>query len=520
MTSISEYQLLEPITRGSLEVFVAEERRTGLRRLVYLTSLEDASPQPSTRDILKRVRELGPEPVGVIVDAGTDPVEACIYLVTSFPSDPLAVQTWVREYYAFSTGKSGQSPAASAPALTRDVTTSQSSASSTESGARSTAAGGQPTRSGVIGASDSAGTIGKAEATPQVDPTMPIADAGAASVANASWQTTPEDASRQGSVSDLHKPEPSSTLRITGSVTEQRFSGPGSPPPTAQECLDHKTGEFTKFFRGNSSQAPDHAGLSAIDHAPMPANQGPGEFTRMFGSESQSGPRADTPEVRDAVTPNFNNPSPSRNTDLFSSSSEAALVSSEPVKEKPAWGGDFSSPKIDVTPPRIAQTSSVKDTPKPIWEEISQTGGVSQLFPSTAKQRVADQPATAAGPSEFTQIISGGLHEAPSTVAENISSFSTPAPVVLSQAPAPLAAAVPQVPVVPQPSPQPVASQAPAGFQLPVPQAIPQPAAPAKPTLPQAPPRKMASYLPMIIILNVLLITAIAIVLYFLLKPR
>ena len=98
MRSIGKYDLLEAIAGGDVEVFLAEEIRTRLRRLVCIIRWKDDPKPPSTRDILQAFRQLAPDPPGVIIDSGQDAASRSVYLVTSYPSDPLAIETWVKAY--------------------------------------------------------------------------------------------------------------------------------------------------------------------------------------------------------------------------------------------------------------------------------------------------------------------------------------------------------------------------------------------------------------------------------------
>ena len=107
MRSIGKYDLLEAIAGGDVEVFLAEEIRTRLRRLVCIIRWKDDPKPPSTRDILQAFRQLAPDPPGVIIDSGQDAASRSVYLVTSYPSDPLAIETWVKAYEVFAEKRRG-----------------------------------------------------------------------------------------------------------------------------------------------------------------------------------------------------------------------------------------------------------------------------------------------------------------------------------------------------------------------------------------------------------------------------
>ena len=73
MRSIGKYDLLEAIAGGDVEVFLAEEIRTRLRRLVCIIRWKDDPKPPSTRDILQAFRQLAPDPPGVPKNAFQPP---------------------------------------------------------------------------------------------------------------------------------------------------------------------------------------------------------------------------------------------------------------------------------------------------------------------------------------------------------------------------------------------------------------------------------------------------------------
>ena len=178
------------------------------------------------------------------------------------------------------------------------------------------------------------------------------------------------------------------------------------------------------------------------------------------------------------------------------------------------------APKFDATNVDRGHAPAQNPAPpsaalRPMWGN-EEKGEQSRVFSAPPAEPVVNRPPTPAGPSEFTRIISGGPRNAPPPPVEAPQPTSPPPQAVAIPAFTPPAIAMPQAPAFPQ-APQPPAFQMPAAAQM----TPPQMAAPPVPA-PQAPSptAKAASYLPLIIVLNVVLIMGIALLLYFALKPH
>ena len=85
MEFLSKYELRERITSGPIEVFLSQELRTGLSRLVHVLEWKENSEDLSSQEILELIRRWAPEPPGIILEAGRDPKIPYAYLVTLFP---------------------------------------------------------------------------------------------------------------------------------------------------------------------------------------------------------------------------------------------------------------------------------------------------------------------------------------------------------------------------------------------------------------------------------------------------
>ena len=117
MEFLSKYELRERITSGPIEVFLSQELRTGLSRLVHVLEWTENSQDVTSPEILRLIRRWAPEPPGIILEAGRDPKISYAYLVTTLPADPLAVQAWVQSYERLAKGVRGNSFAKALQAL-------------------------------------------------------------------------------------------------------------------------------------------------------------------------------------------------------------------------------------------------------------------------------------------------------------------------------------------------------------------------------------------------------------------
>jgi hypothetical protein len=402
MKLADKYELLEPVVSGTVELFVASETDSGLRRLVFFFAAADSSASLGTREILQRFRAMAPDPPSVILDVGQDQGSNRLYLVTGFPSDALGVQAWVRAYRAFS---------------------GQSEASRSEK------------------ASDGRPADDRLENTSQT----PIPAASSA---------------------------PSPSL--------------GAPTGSNEPSSETKPGEFTHFF-GASFRDSSPAAVPATFQPTGSGQTGPGEFTRMFGSQSTPAP----PEAGN-----------SSGVGQASEQEAAPTGSASPAESARATNGDLA---FGQTPSLAGNQKTAREfttadrsgtaIPEPMWgKATSERRTGIHAVPGQPQPKTASPPSLPAKPSEYTRIVSGGVGGEPPASPGEASREG-------AKAGTPLPGSVPPLPTVP--------------------------AAPAKPSAPApklaAAPRttsKLAKYWPLILILNVVLVAAIALVLYFALKPR
>ncbi len=559
MRFLDKYDLQEPITAGPLKVYEASEADTGRRHLIQILEWKEVPAEVSTLQILERFSQTAPDPPGIILDAGRVEKTNQIYLVTSFPADPSSVQRWVNSCLAKLGAVATVFPA---PAAIRP-------AAPTKSPARDSADSEPPwTRrepgaftKEFLGALD--GSYKIASAPPPVRPKVETTkEPGAFTKEFLSLTSSPAS----GPAKEDKAPAASRT-GVSG-LFEDVNPGPAtsaSVPPIPESFADKKTGEFTSFFKGYSEPPSERPASSLPPTADVLGTRArrpesgqdssPGEFTSLFKADSAARSDIRPPDIQEGpVTAAFDldsvkspqparfapdpvppRPAPLRDSITFREPATPSLDSPAQATSsfEPAWKGQITSTPRSVslgTPlprPPVESQPTPGNSLEPAWKE-DKSGATQLMTPATAQQPPPEP--VSAGPSEFTRIISatsvpGGGPPPPSPSPAPAPPVQLP-PVQLPQVQvSPVQMPSLQAPSVQGPSVQvapPVAMYAPVVPQVPpVPNLPAMQAPPVQAPSPQAAPApKPVSYLPLIITLNVLLIAAIAIVLYFALKSH
>jgi hypothetical protein len=95
-----KYELLESITTGGLETFVANDKVRGERVLVHILECEAQKPnQPTGQWVLEAFRRVAPEPVALVLETGRYSGTLYGYLITKMPGEA-ALTKWVHLYRA------------------------------------------------------------------------------------------------------------------------------------------------------------------------------------------------------------------------------------------------------------------------------------------------------------------------------------------------------------------------------------------------------------------------------------
>ena len=93
-----KYDLLESLTTGAVETFVANDKVRGERVLVHIVECAPQKPDQTTAEwVLESFRRLAPEPPGPVLETGKYSGAKYAYVVTK-PADENVVKAWVRRY--------------------------------------------------------------------------------------------------------------------------------------------------------------------------------------------------------------------------------------------------------------------------------------------------------------------------------------------------------------------------------------------------------------------------------------
>jgi hypothetical protein len=128
MKLTEKYELVEPVTRGRINSFIARDLSTSEQALVHLFDCAGAkSGQPAALWVLQAFRCLAPSPPGLVIEAGTSATSSLAYVITRMPS-AAALRAWVQAYklstettQEFDDGKDGTTTAAALGDVMRQV---------------------------------------------------------------------------------------------------------------------------------------------------------------------------------------------------------------------------------------------------------------------------------------------------------------------------------------------------------------------------------------------------------------
>ena len=581
MRFLTKYELLQPVTSGVVESFVARNVASDERVLIHtFDGLEAFASQSPIEWAMKSYRCLAPPLLGELIEAGRYPQTAQAYLICRLPPDPAALQEWIWRYRVHC----GE---------TRDSSHLNAESSAAPLfGSADTAPLGELTKAFLGSSTADVDTEGRVISPDTADPaargrsdrpSWSLHPAGAFSKEflsgfdegaqppppAAKTVEPPKESSLPGAftaqflaatgnkpvaASDPNPPAPQLTVAASSLKSDQQPEGaPQSPvsqlmsnpidePENSVPLAKTGTGEFSKFFRGPFGSPSPPAASAPEPVVPLPRREEKGEFTQLFGSGKQQVRFEDS-----AVNPLVEPPQPREAgsfTELFRTQEPAA------PKPEPAAGPVFpaesasvsqveeipwrlSSATPSVPPPAVFSPAprEASDLPKPAaLPDIEPTfagrpprdAGATQAF-VPAGGRPAPEPPLPAGPSEYSQVIAAKPEPA---AIKPVSSASPAAGGQAASAPQFSAPLPPlQMPVMTPPSPQMHSAPMPQMQAPPMPQMqaphIPQMPAPAMPPAP-TPPAQLGpagaprvSYLPLIIAMNVLLLAAVALVLYF-----
>ena len=564
MKFADKYELSDAVTSGRLETFLGRDVASGQRVLVHIFDAPVKQPgQPTVLWALESFRAIAPEAPGLVIAAGRYEATSFAYLVTQVPENG-TLRQWTQAYES-STAETREIPvervmaekdpagAPSRPNAEAVVSASLDRPSNPPTGffglrppveadAKPAPAAAEPAGSSSEAAvialdginfgprQNSPGRepedftkeffVGSSE--PRKTPTVPVTPVPVETI-----PIEPPPTARRNdrieaadSTSSGKSANPDAGLPELGGFTALFSPGPKAEMPQIKSVLsgndsirqaeDVRAGDFTKFFqRPFDGERPAEVPIVSPNVTNAPRGKVPGEFTQMFGAVKDSpsaspstSPPADPPlqTKPGSFTRSFSNaghisstslpPSPGAETKGSGNQKATAFV-------EPNWTQAAPPPLVvPANPPELIVPRASVDKPRESRPSIQ--GGATQLFSVPGAHPAPSLHSAPSGPSEYTRIISGGIaglnSSAEQPVAEEVPAAGLPT-FKMSAAAAPL----------------------------------PKIATPAAPKLPKMPPapkvsvgallhKPKSSYLPMIIILNVSLIVAVLLIVYFAIK--
>ena len=539
MRFLGKYELLEQLTVGKVETFAAYPIGGGERLLLHVFALPALiKSAPTNRDLLGYMEAIAPPALGTLLDAGRYDDGSQAYLVTKFPRDLSALPKWIEAYKVMAKNKHDTT----AEVTAGDVWKKDSSGGETQEIPIPEKPPGDFTRAFQAIASPP-GTPAAGKPGPATDAFREPADMQERSTGRAAPAPPPAPGSVTeqflaglGEGSRLSSSPPVKTVPANDppvgapaaprSLVEDSWVTPGPAKPVEESPIDtSRPGEFTMFFKSPLAPPPASSEPFTLEEsfntpAPAPTN---GEFTQMFGAAPPASRNVDAEPLLEPATQGKGF------TSIFGKGLTPATP--EPVLGPPSQPPVKPEPATNYV---VSQNTNLPQAPlsHPPAEPIFRAG--TALGPTFGQPRdedatrlfrapAQDQPAPSAPPlppgeSEYTRIISARPPAEP----------QAPAAPQASGGGAPMKA---QVSLSPPPMPH---------LQTPLPHLAPPPAAPPMhwPPAPQVAAPKVpgvaisavpaakankkpggwTAWVPLIVILNLLLLAAVGLVLYFILQ--
>ena len=575
MTFAAKYEILETVTAGAVETFVARKVATDERVVVHVFDAgEQPKQQPTVQWVLQAFGELAPGPCSTVLDTGRYGDTSYAYLVTKLP-EKAVLQAWIQSYEAKSPAEEAIAPIPSGPAASAPEPTTPSAETRPATWRTNSTPENEPPEeltqafealksklrpaistnhfpSSVWPEAEARGDVFTDSAAPAAPGEQPEAPGDftkqffpAATVREGKPSLAADLGSAEespGLISAVVRHDPHAETDPNGIARE--FELPPSYPPGSTPSKDPSppgrrfplevtgssntgkaagpgTGEFTEFFRGPFD------GQRAAETPEIPVGatrreeRETGEFTKVFG-RAKSDPSGRFRAVSDAKANAAAAPE-SGSFERWFGEAEAPKTGSN--TKEPAWQpsdrfGDSSSRPVAVnaTPPSSPPSSTFRVSAErpaatPAWDKGPPSGGDSSfpMRPDPDGATRAFSPLEREPSPDFSKQPAG-----PSQYTRIISGgLKNAIPPEEPSWAAPPGSAAPPVsaptPPIVPPAPQ---------WQPPAPP--PMPAAPQIPVAPapQIPAVAPPSTIPwaMILILNGLFILAVLLVVYFLLK--
>jgi hypothetical protein len=495
-----KYELLESLTTGAVETFIANDKVRGERVLVHILDCGPQKPnQPTVQWVLEAFRRVAPEPAGLVLETGRYSGTLYAYLVTKMP-DEASLAGWKRMYrtQAQDTQEIPRPPAQPTPESEAPTAEGIATRPAREPGVftqafREFESGPKPVPSPLPK---------KTEQPARPLPERPLPDFSTSSPSGPRAATPPDPMSYFAPKNVPENKSPTDLFR--SDFTPKNLPPEPSSPPINDGA---KAGEFTSFFQGPFS-GERSSEIPALSNQEMePPKKSVGEFTAMFGAARQEGagtapgpggqepPRdegsftklfrdLDIPKTPGPPAPpmSIGLPRPLETPPAFPAPPNESFAPPPPPAYVPPVPPAYPSPPMPAMPAVDTPKAATPPTP-------GSPDGATRAFSFPGLEPAPSQPVFTSGPSEYTRIISG----VKSTGAAGEAAAKPPAPASMPSMPA---MAPPPMPAVTMPAPPPA------------------PKAPAI-TAPQPP---AVSYWPLVLTLTVLSFIAVLLVLYFALR--
>ena len=511
-----KYELLESLTTGAIETFVANDKIRGERVLVHIVECAPQNPDQSTAEwALESFRKLAPEPPGPVLETGKYSPPRYAYVVVK-PADEASAKAWVRRYEL----QADETKETKAHTLNQEI--------NAPAGTPALANPPIPAKE----ASQPAGSMTQLfrdfdSLTKSKSPEAPL-DFPPVKLGS-STSLPGESGLHAAPFWDQSPAKPPVPVKEPPFTPPPAPSGPVVPDSVAPVGRNiAKPGEFTNFFQG-PFRGDSSSDMPALSSQPIePPKKSVGEFTALFGGATPpsavtpaatGGPEASFTSIfKDMRTsqPAFNAAPPVQGAVVPPAAPPAPAVPSMNVAPlpDPVFVAPTPTPVVTPSPSSApsnpAAPTAPPDRPIPPRSASLQGDGATNAFLRPTAQPASVPVEAPSGPSPYTQIISrpkmselgeseGGNAPAASAGAGKLGAPSMPK--VPGIAPPPL----PTVPPLPKLAPPPP---------------VPKLKAPAAPKVPKvdvpAPPP--VSVWPLIITLTVLFFLAVILVLYFVLR--
>ena len=507
-----KYELLESLTTGAIETFVANDKVRGERVLVHIVECTPQKADQTTAEwVLESFRRLAPEPPGPVLETGKYSGVKYAYVVVK-PGDESVLKAWVRRYEL----QAQETKETKVHALKTEISAPAAAppAAPLFTPKEPTQAPGQMTQ--LLRDFDS---IAKSRAPEPAKPTIPP-------------PARPAPSTSLPGESGVHAAvpwDPSSAK--AASPKEPPFTVPPVPPkPVAAELPSPvardgaKPGEFTSFFQG-PFRGDGPSDMPAVPSQPIEApRKNVGEFTALFGGVTPPAPASPGPASGSgqSFTGLFKDFEAPQSTRPPAPPMQGAVV--PPIQPLP------TVPPMNITPlpdpvfagsptpvvipnppaPAVPPSASVPaEKPRPSRPGPLAGDGATGAFMHPTAEPTPVPVEAPSGPSPYTQIISR-------------QKLASPEEAEVGEAPVAGAAGgkftAPSMPKMPGAAPPPMPKIPPAPKIAPPP--MPKMKAPPAPKVPQidAPAPPPVSPWPVIITLTVLFFLAVILVLFFVLR--